>query len=86
MTVALFSLYALFIALGSPIGFWYWFNPSRPAIFAYFIWGRVSVNTPGDMQLPVWNDVLATIGLGLGQVAVVGAALYGWLRWQARRA
>lgn len=58
-------------------------NPARPAILRFFI---VATAQDDVLLAPVRNDLLVTLVMGGVQLAVVGAAVWGWIRWKAGRA
>lgn len=66
--------------------FWRNFNFSRPTLFIYYIWVRAGASLPGYYSTPTLADVWATLGWGAVQLALIGLAIWAWLKWRQDRA
>lgn len=61
-------------------------NPIRPPILMRYLSGMGGTFASGTVTQFKQDDVWLSIGAGLVELGVIGAAVWGWLRWRETRA
>jgi len=86
VALSLLVLYVLTSqAQASPNTVGYILSPARPALFNYYVRGWLQAPGAAIENTTTLRHVWLTLLAGAGQVALVGAGLWAWLRWRAAR-